>query len=50
MRNLAFQKCDGELSRTQIARKGAELNRRLRDLQDELGRKVTEGEAYGDAR
>jgi hypothetical protein len=37
--------CDGELSMSQQRRKAAEINRRLRDLQTELGRSVSEDEA-----
>ena len=39
--------CDGECSRSETARRAAALNRRLRELQAELGRKVDESEAYG---
>lgn len=38
--------CDGELSRAQVARKRAGLNDRLRKLFAELGRTVSEGEAW----
>ena len=39
--------CDGELSRTQVARRASALNARLRACFKELGREVSEGEAYG---
>jgi hypothetical protein len=39
--------CDGELSRTEMARRGAALRARLRLLEAEIGRKVSEDEAYG---
>jgi hypothetical protein len=39
--------CDGEISRSAAARKGAALNRRLRECFVELGRRVSEGEAFG---
>jgi len=39
--------CDGEISRSAAARKGAALNRRLRECFTELGRRVSEGEAFG---
>ena len=38
--------CDGELSRTQVARKSAVLRRALRALQSEAGRVISEGEVY----
>ena len=38
--------CDGEASRTQVARRRASLNRRLRELFTELGRDLSETEAY----
>ena len=37
---------DGERSRSQIKRAGAALRRKLRALETELGRKVSESEAY----
>lgn len=37
---------DGEISRAAAARRGAALNRRLRACFTELGRKVSESEAY----
>lgn len=40
--------CDGELSRTETARRGAALRAKLRTLFAEIGRTVTESEAYGD--
>lgn len=39
--------CDGEISRSAAARRGAALNHRLRECFVELGRKVSEGEAFG---
>jgi hypothetical protein len=39
--------CDGEISRSAAARRGAALNKRLRECFMELGRKVSEGEAFG---
>ncbi len=39
--------CDGECSRSQVARRSAELHRALKALFVELGREVTESEAYG---
>ena len=39
--------CDGEISRSAAARRGAALNRRLRECFVELGRRVSEGEAFG---
>lgn len=41
--NLA---CDGEASLSYIRRRGAQLRRELRDLFNQLGREVEEGEAY----
>ena len=38
---------DGELTRSEVARVGAALRRRLRELEAEIGRKVSEDEAYG---
>lgn len=38
---------DGEFSRTEVAKRRAQFNARLRELEKELGRKVTEEEAYG---
>lgn len=38
--------CDGELSSTQIRRRAANLRSRLRELEQEFGRKVSEEEAY----
>ncbi len=38
--------CDGEISRSQAARKAVALNARLRELFKEIGRKVSEDEAY----
>jgi len=40
--------CDGEISMSQARRKAAVLNRQLGALQAELGRKVSECEAYVD--
>jgi len=39
--------CDGECSRSQVARRSAELRRALKALFIELGREVTESESYG---
>lgn len=39
--------CDGECSRSETTRRAAALNRRLRELEAELGRRVSESEAYG---
>jgi hypothetical protein len=39
--------CDGELSNKQVRVKRARLDRELRDLFKELGRPVSEEEAYG---
>jgi hypothetical protein len=39
--------CDGESSRAQVVRLGARLRRALKALFVELGREVTESEAYG---
>jgi hypothetical protein len=39
--------CDGEISRSAAARRGAALNKRLRECFKELGRTVSEGEAFG---
>lgn len=39
--------CDGELSRTAVARRRSALNAKLQALFTELGRKVSEEEAYG---
>lgn len=39
--------CDGELPISEIRRRSASLNRRLRECFTELGRRVSEGEAYG---
>jgi hypothetical protein len=39
--------CDGEASVSHVRRVGAALRRRLRECERELGRKVSEGEAYG---
>jgi hypothetical protein len=39
--------CDGEISRSAAARRGVALNRRLRECFVELGRRVSEGEAFG---
>lgn len=38
--------CDGMLSRSAITRKSSELNAKLRELFREIGRKVSEDEAY----
>lgn len=38
--------CDGELSRTAVRRRSAALNRALRACFQELGRRVSESEAY----
>jgi hypothetical protein len=38
--------CDGELSRTEVDRRYAELTRKLRRLEVELGRKVSEDESW----
>lgn len=38
--------CDGELTRAQAATRRAAVNRRLADLQAELGRRVSEDEAW----
>jgi len=38
--------CDGECSMSQIRRRRASLNRQLRELEQEIGRKVSEDEAY----
>jgi len=38
--------CDGELTRAQVATRRAAVNRRLADLQAELGRRVSEDEAW----
>lgn len=38
--------CDGELPRRLVQRRYADLQRQLRALETEMGRKVTEGEAY----
>lgn len=38
--------CDGEISRSQAARKAVALNARLRELFREIGRKVSEDEAW----
>jgi hypothetical protein len=38
--------CDGEISRSAAARKAVALNARLRHLFQEIGRKVSEDEAY----
>ena len=37
---------DGERSRSEVAKASARLNRELRELEAELGRKVTESQAY----
>lgn len=39
--------CDGELSRSQVATKAAQLHRALKALFVEAGREITESEAYG---
>lgn len=39
--------CDGEASLTHVRRRGAQLRGQLRGCFRELGRKVSEGEAYG---
>lgn len=39
--------CDGELSRSAVASRRAMLNRALRALEAERGRKISEREAYG---
>jgi len=39
--------CDGELSRAQVSQRAAALNARLRACFKELGREMSEGEAYG---
>lgn len=39
--------CDGELPRAQVERRRAELSRKLRALFTEIGREVSESEAYG---
>jgi hypothetical protein len=38
--------CDGELSRTRVRQRAAQLNRQLRQLFQEIGRTVSEDEAY----
>lgn len=38
--------CDGELSRTQVQRRYADLQRKLKHLQSALGRPVSEGVVY----
>lgn len=38
--------CDGEISRTAAQRKARDLHARLRTLQAEIGRRVSESEAY----
>jgi hypothetical protein len=38
--------CDGEISYAEATRKARALNARLRDLQHELGRPVSEADAY----
>lgn len=40
--------CDGELNATQVRRRAAQLHRALKALFIELGREVTESEAYGE--
>lgn len=42
--------CDGELSRREVDRRYARLQRDLRDCFKELGRRVTEDEAFNTAR
>lgn len=39
--------CDGEASLTHVRRYGAQLRRRLRECEQELGRRVSESEAFG---
>ena len=39
--------CDGELSRAQVSQRATALNARLRACFKELGREMSEGEAYG---
>lgn len=41
--------CDGELPRSQVRRKAASLNRQLRELFREIGRTVSEEEAWRSA-
>jgi hypothetical protein len=41
--------CDGELPISQVRRRYAALNRQLRSLEAELGRRVSESEAYKSA-
>ena len=39
--------CDGELSRTEVRRRSSALESRLRSCFQELGREVSESEAFG---
>ena len=42
--------CDGECSRSEVARRAAALRAKLRALEAEIGRKVSEDEAYASYR